>query len=620
MPPERSRPDTLPELRPAPALLGEASSAPASQRPALLALPSLARAAEKAEAKVFEALDALAVLAPAVTGGTANRSILQRAEQRTRAFVKAAEAYDAARVALLGLQLPKGEVTQAKLRHGAPSLRAAEPHPLSPQQEAALQHFLLLFQSADTLALAPNTLAEGARPASARTLLALSEAFRSPHGAVDPTGAANVEHLASVFRGVLETEARRLGRPLAQDEADRLAFNTVLTDAWMKGNSGDDLQTVATAPTNAGSTGAEIQAHLKAQAKARIGAAGPLNPAVERVIHGWIDRAFVPMAPDDARKDGEAAGLDAKGLDELMGAWGQRIMASGDFWNLQGFMLGVWLHGLPAFDAVEGVIGSAGGARDARDVYMAVLGHHMAGFIASGLARGDVRPKFARMEAEGQLPEGGAAKLEALYGAAMQLAAKWRPRIDAAAKRSEGLGAEARAGYRADAAALRSAVEALPEDVRSQLLNDDAMQFTPEAIAKWIGMNAKSKSNAEVVKAVFAAAQAYYEEQLARDPGERPGEAFRERTNAVATRLGVTLDATGTYRLSRPGEAAHRDHAEALAADSTVRSSFAKAQGLPADASPAVVLGRADALVTWFREGPPDPAALTRVARGRPEP
>jgi hypothetical protein len=533
--------------------------------------------------------------------------------QRTGNFARAMDAFEKARRSLLSNRSSEEHDTWTQ-KYGNDNPEVREWKQLSEPQIKALEIFLRRFSTSDGLQLADGVLQKGATPASAQVIMALGGAVRTLHASVDPQGAANIDHLATVYKGVLEQESKHCGRPLKQSEADKLAFNTVCTDIWMKGQSLDVLNNTKTAPTSVGSSGKEIYDHMKSRVRERF---NDLEPALKAIVHTWIDRGFVPMDPQSVDKEAASAKLNPQQAESLKSIWGSRIMASGDFFNVQSFMLGVWLHGIPAFDSVKTTVQSAGsGKTDPKDVYFAVLGHHMAGFIAAGFARGSVKVNFAEMEKRGELPTGASKKLEALYESAVGLAAKWRPIID----EKRNLSSEQRADFRNDASSLRKAISALPEEVRSQLLNDDEMQFTPVGIEKWINMT-KGDSNGAIVANLYEGpVQAYYEEQLARDLSSTPGAQFEARSANVAHKIGVHLDPdTQCYRLAQPGEPEYLAHGQAILEDPVLRASYLAQRSSKETQSPSSIhavqdLDPGDA-VEWFRNSKADSTALIRLAQ-----
>jgi hypothetical protein len=487
--------------------------------------------------------------------------------------------------------------------------------PASPQQIAAIQTFLTKFQNFSNLHVPPGVLAPGVKGLSQRALVALAEPFRTAHGSIDAQGAANVDHLGSVFRSVLQDAAAAKGKPLTQEEVDRLGAETVLTDAFFKGQSPANLADAPTAATNAGSTGGDVFAQLKANARKAIAAGGPISAPVQRVIDGWIDRSFIPFSPDAVRADAQKAGLDAQQTDELVDVWGKRVM--GNALTVQGFLLGTWIHGIPAFDLVSNVVKSAGGdAARAREVYEAVLGHHMAGFVARGFSAGDIKVDFARMEKEGQLPSGAAERLGKLYDTAAAVAGKWRPIIDAATAKGQGLTPEQRAQYARDCEPFRQAIEKLPAAVRSQLLNDDSGQFSADGLPKWFAMMRgqlpANATNGDLLGRVYSnPVQGYYEENMARGSGTK----FEEGTAQSAGRLGITRDFVAkTYRLAKPGEAAFAQLRDVLGKDAQLKAAWVAS--LPAGTPPQEAEARLSRgeMVEWFRTQPADIATLCRLA------
>jgi hypothetical protein len=214
------------------------------------------------------------------------------------------------------------------------------------------------------------------------------------------------------------------------------------------------------------------------------------------------------------------------------------------------------------------------------------------------------------MEARGELPAGAADRLRHLFTESEEINARWRPVLERAVMRGEALSPAQREAYWSEAAGLREAMKDLPFHVRSQVENDDAMQFTPQGIPKWIDMQAGG-SNAKTLQKVYGSAQAYYEEARARDLAS-PGRELVSRSEEAATRLGITFDpSTERFRAAMGDEPAHQALSEAIAADSVLSTRFAEAGGGPN--APAAER------VAWFRKQPVDAEALIRLAQGNPQ-
>ncbi|MEE2903167.1 MAG: hypothetical protein VYC39_12615 [Myxococcota bacterium] len=525
--------------------------------------------------------------------------------QRTKGFAKAMDGFEKSRRSLLENR-SSAQIDKWKAAYGANNTETQIWSKLSSPQMKALEVFLRRFSTPKGLGLEQGTLAAGVAPASDQVLMALAGAIRTSFSSIDAQGAPNIDHLATVYRGVLEDQAKSRGRSLVQGEVDKLVFETVCTDIWMKGQSVDVLANTKIAQTDAGATGGDIYRHMKQQI---LGKFSDASPATKQCIEAWVTQSFVPMDPQGVADTAARFDLTPAETKELKAIWGSKIMASGDFLNLQGFMLGVWLHGLPSFETVKNAVDSAGkGLNSAQEVYFAVLGHHMAGFIAAGFARGQVRVDFAEMEKRGELPAGAANKLEDLYISATSLAAKWRAIID-----KEGvLSTAQREEYRADAKSLRSATAALPEAVRTQLLNDDEMQFTPLGLEKWLNMT-KGATQGEIVENLYRGpVQAYYEEQIARDLAPEPGSRFVRKSQPAMDKLGVTLDLkTSGFRLAKETEPEFQRHAEAILADSSFRREFEKDTGISTDSATFA----SNLVVEWFRSRPSNKTDLVRLVQ-----
>ncbi len=484
---------------------------------------------------------------------------------------------------------------------------------LAPQQSRAVETFFELFSDLPRIGMGPEVLAPGVAAPSEAVLTALGGALSSPHSSIDVVGAANVEHLASVYRGVLVEAALDRRRPLAQDEVDRLALETVLTDAYMKGRSPADLATALTVPTNYGATGGAIFDGMKRYLKNAVRDGGAISAPVRKVVYDWIDRGAVPANKHAVRLAAATSSLtEAQGI-ELKHVWKSRLMQTGRSLAAQGFLQGTWLHGIPAYDKVLGTVAAAGlQPTAAPEIMESVLGHHMAGFVAAGFAKGGLRVDFAAMEKASQIPRGSAQRLTDLYDSATELAGSWRPRIDHASFHGLGLDEEAREAYAIDASRMRDAIDRMSPGGRSQLLNDDYMQFTDLGMPKWLAMGRAfyghngEISNGELIENVYTKmVQPYLEENLARGSGD----AFVYGSAPVAGRLGVMLDPDAVvYRLAGPENPAFHTLAKLVTLDPHLAAAARRALG-PDPAS--------EALVHWFRKLPADIDILARLA-GRP--
>lgn len=507
---------------------------------------------------------------------------------------------------------PRGSGRPARL------LRLLESGALSDQQARAVETFFDMFADLRAIGVPDHHLAPGVVGPSEPVMEALAAALATPHSSVDVVGAANVEHLASVFRGVLADAVRAAdGAPLTQPRVDRLVLETVLTDAFMKGRQPGDLETAATVPTNYGSTGGSIFSGMKRYLKDKVNAEGPISPTVRSIVEGWIDRGSVPAAKSAVWLEAGSLGLSQGDTAELIHVWKYRIMQRGRAIAAQGFLQGTWLHGIPSYELVLLTVTAARvDPAEAPAIMESVLAHHMAGFVASGFAKGGLEVDFAALERDGQIPPGAGAKLEALYRAAAALADKWRPLIDHAAFHGHGLAPREREAYYEDATDLRAAIAALTPAGRSQLLNDDSMQFTDLGMPKWLAMGRAfyglhgEISNGELLQAVYGKmVQPYLEENLARGSAK----AFLAGTAPVAERLGMRLDPNlMVYVPAEPGEPAFEALARQIALDARTAAAIQRDLQKPAE------LLSSEALVDWFVKQPADIDALARLAGRRP--
>jgi hypothetical protein len=491
---------------------------------------------------------------------------------------------------------------------------------LAPQQLRAVETFFEMFSDLADLGVPSGSLAAGVCAPSEAVLDALGDALGSRFSSIDAVGASNVEHLASVFRGVLADFVADAAQPLTRAEVDRLAIETVLTDAFMKGRSAADLVESPTVPTNFGDTGGTIFGGMKTYLKAAISAEGPISGPVRRVTDLWIDRGAIQTNMSVVRSEAEAAGLSTDEVAELKNLLKNRVMENGRSNVAQGFLQGTWLHGIPAFQQIRSAVVAAQlDEALAPEIMATVLAHHMAGFVASGFANGGLRVDFAALEVAGHLPPGFGEPLAALYDSATALAGKWRPQIDHAALRGQGLAAEQRVAYAADSVTLRAAIAALPERGRSQLLNDDSMQFTDLGMPKWLAMGRAfygvhgEISVGDLVQAVYAKmVQPYLEENLARLAARGSGAAFISGTAPVAARLGMKLDPFAmVFCPAGPEDEAFHVFARLVSIDPELGALMAAELHRPADHLSA------REVVDWFNARPADVETLARLAGRR---
>ncbi|MDB5096221.1 MAG: hypothetical protein JWM80_642 [Cyanobacteria bacterium RYN_339] len=515
------------------------------------------------------------------------------------------------------------------------------------KRNEALMAFLTQFPN---LKLPVNVAEPGVQGLSPRALQAVSEALNSNASSADAKGAANVEHLASVLKGVLETAAKQKGAPLTQAEVDTRAAVTVLTDAWMKGATPAQLEQVRTAATNAGGSGGEIWDQLMRRG---LGLKGTeqIPTSIKGDIKGWLESMSTPKDRATLREHFQASGLSEKEA----ATWADRVI-NRDQTITNPFLIGTWTHGVPAFGAIEHVVKSMGGDQAmAQAYYEEVLAHHASGFVMDGFSRGGLNVDFFKMAREGALTPEAAQRLTNLYSTATELSGKWRPVIDqvasgkplnlaqyeafrakvglkplAPAERAafgqlnNGTGRPVnqqeleafRRAYSAEARPYRDAIGGLTENSRSQLLNDDRQQFTQVGMPKWItmmfGMTKPATMGALIDNVYKGPVQGYAEENYAR--GDQAGQAFDAVTAPIGERLGMTFDPkTRTYHAANPTEGALNEFARRITADPALNKQLTVDLVNPRDPQ---------AVVEWLRGQKPDPSVLNRLvaAPAAPEP
>jgi hypothetical protein len=404
---------------------------------------------------------------------------------------------------------------------------------------------------------AGKLLQRGVKGVSPEALRAYLDILASPSSSV---GKANIQHVASVFQRVLETAKERKGRPLAQEEVNRLFLETIMTDAWLKGVAPEVAKDVALAPTNKGGTVGEVyDAMIREVADAKV-PEWTKNADAQALVRAWVTEKRIPADVAGVEKD-VAEFCRTKGItDERrigdLKAEATRVFKEqgATFMGIKGFMVGTWFHGIIGYSAVESAVLSVPQAKRGgltpQEGYEVVLGHHMAGFVAAGFSRHNIEVFFERMEALGQIPEGAAGRLGNLYEFAKNLGSKWRGRID------RGLSPAELGEYYADAAPLRAAIDKLPPEVRAQILADDVGQFTIfQAMEKWIGMQGGATTPREAVsggprnQGLASAINAYYVENY----GRGLGADFVKASKPALERIGIVFD-EGLQRF-RPVEA-----------------------------------------------------------------
>lgn len=499
---------------------------------------------------------------------------------------------------------------------------------------------------------------------SPRVLLGTAAMYEEPQCSVDPRGAANVDHMFSVFECSLADLRERQGRKLGRDEVDSVFVQTFATDIRAKGRSPAELGSWETVPLRSlrgktvGNTGGAVWAHAMTVDLERHWPKGATKGAIKRAL---VRAIRVHVKPGEAELDRElkaakkAGKLESRDVTRAKKVWAEAMLAAPFPTSMfkQDFMAGALLHGIGNISDLFGLAARVGmGAADARLVAECHLGHHMAGFVAYGFSRIDAIPDFDQIAASKGIRSTSARKLDALYREAISLAAAWRPKLDAASRRADApsLTHKERAEYARDAAGLRRAIGKLPERVAIQLLNDDAGQFTVVGMPKWLlmfaGMPPQPNSNGELIDAVYGRAhQPYKEENEARGSGD-----LFERNSAIAAeRLGLTfvresVNVAGEILLGGGSVQTRKKAAEKIRAtlrcdladsDAVIEwfserpaSHFRRAEpGEPAyasfEAALKTVLGtefRASgsaSIVSWFLNSAPNPNALIQLVDGQ---
>lgn len=534
----------------------------------------------------------------------------------------------------------------------------------------AIRTLILEFQTGFVARLAgERVLAKSVRGVSPRVLLAAASLYEQPHCSIDPQGAPNVEHMVSVFECVLRNVRNETGKLIKGDVVDSIFLETLATDVRGKGRSPTELANFDTVPIltmkgrKVGRTGGEIWSHalirdLLSHWPAKRAKTGAPKRALVNSVRARIKPTDRDVERDLAglRERGRIGSRDVRVAKEIWNAAVRDAPFSTSLYK-RDFLAGTLVHGIGNLDDVFAMVLRAGGSKaDARRVSECQLGHHMAGFVAFGFSQIDAIPDFDSLAASGLIRKSSAPRLERLYREAIALATTWRPRIDQASRRpgAPSLTHAERAEYAQAARELRRSVRALPSSVRWQLTNDDAGQFTPVGLSKWLNMFRAMPPGpstlGELIMAVYSNAHQPYKEE---NEGRGTGEAFALRSAVAASRLGLTLvdNAVAVDPRVLTGGASNKAHRLAVGAISALApdvdesrwvdwyagqpASFYRAAvpGEPAFAALAARLrqdlqvrtqyrevcgtGRItdEHLVAWFRESAPDPALASRIAR-----
>lgn len=450
------------------------------------------------------------------------------------------------------------------------------PPPPDARALAAQQKLVTQFAAGGLIATrlsGSGILATGVNGPSAIVTEALGRVFTGPFASIDRSGAANVDHLASVFEGVLQAARKLKGSALSQAEVDQLALETVLTDATGKGRTPEELASMPTA----------------------------------------------------LLLDGHGTALPNTG-----GAFWAHAIATDPSFAKKGFLAGTLLHGIPHFSIIETAVAAAGGSHDqAQKAYEAVLGHHMAGFIADGMAKTGVTLDFSAMIRAGHLSSQTGERLKSLYASSLQLARAWRPIIDKTLAEGRVMSPEQHAAYAKDARALRAVMAQLRANdphVYIQLTSDDSQQFTPVGIPKWLEMYAAmpppKATNAELLSAVFTSAVTPY---LWENEARGSSAELIATTAVAARRQGIHFDAaTLSYRAARPTDSEYKSFAGRIASDPELAKEFLRvtrrsvapdALAAQVDKDPALQTE----IVEWMRTRATNTAELARLTADRPE-
>jgi len=440
--------------------------------------------------------------------------------------------------------------------HFTPDKRAKMVQPsveqaIAKEQMATVEQFFWRFVSQFKKRMGKHArLEKSIKSFSPMTLFAIAWALLDEHSSIDAFGAPNIDHLASVFEGVVGSANASLKKPLSQAQLDRLLLETLLTDIYAKGRSPEQLKNMKLAPLC-----------------------------------------------DDRKTTLGQTGLDF---------WQRATTVDSGFLK-EPYMAFTLMHGIPSFTHIDKITSLAGYKRkETQSIYAAVLGHHMAGFIAHGFVRAKMTVNFAKLQQDNQLQATDAKTLAQLYHTACSLACVWRKRLADAGKQIDtppSLRLAERNEYGQAAASFRQAISKLAAPIVWQLLHDDLQQFTPLGMPKWLAIAAthpsKPQTYGELINTVYRyMIQPYYEESIARGHGD----TFEKKTSIMAKRLGMTLvqndPAYGSYfRQALSDEPAFQSFGHLLLELPDVSALYYKTRGVAA-------ITDLNDYVAWFRQQP----------------
>lgn len=505
-------------------------------------------------------------------------------------------------------------------RFGVPNPEMRTAPPLSGQRLVAAIDFFGRFQNftrGGVLATVPARLvARGVTGVSPRILLAGSELLRSAHGSFDRTGSANVQHVGSVFRSVLEAVQLDVKRPLTQREVDLAFLQTWSTDGRGKVPEPgliSDAMTIFGKPVSDVMT--KMRSNIRAEIDGELQVGRFCLEVRERLLAEYDGEKFKMPLP--AHFDAEYR----RGREHVVLSNGRDLAANQHLAH-------VWAHGALMPEKLTAMLKSAGLNANERGVVLeGYYGHHPSHFPAMLLGAGRLAtPDFGLLVSLG-LPKPAANRLSTLWATSTALNTSWGPRVLQIAERP--LTAAEFNDLLRDAAPLRAAVAALPREVRHQLLQDDVGQFTFDGMPKWsqtisLRPNANgiaptttgdlAKALAEETIAgymIFNLARAYgsraqIKEALnAKDPSTQ--HPFVEQTKRVELALGFTFDShllrMRQLTLADPQFTAR---GRAILADPRLLAEYNAVQGEVSDAA---------AVNRWFDARPADTFAIDRLAR-----
>ncbi len=524
---------------------------------------------------------------------------------------------------------------------------------LRPEQARAVLEVIVSSASPTSLrqlGVAPGVVAPGVEHLSPQALHGMIRLLADRFGSYDMAGAANVNHVLSVAREALPLVSRELGRPLSQREVDLIFLETAATDFRGKIL---DLKVLAEQVTANGKKVIENYEIMRANVEVEINAAAgaQLADAGLRDIVARLAKAQALPASASAVAEHPIvveAKLGPAQRRQLESFWREHVLERDFVFVTNPILAGTWAHGVldarPVIDAAR-----VGGAKphEVKRLVLSHYVHHLSHFPARLLGAGGFpKPDFVKIAdelvREGVMPrreaKAFATTLSGWWDVAVPYYTKWAPKLDAALREGRGLRADEMAAAFKEAEGIRRQVEALPPEVRAQLLADNLGQFTHDGMPKWTGLAMLPPTPAtmgELSKRLAATMiTPYLTFDLLRDyPGAAEAHAaiaqgthpHVQKIRSIETALGfeVVPGTPVSLRPLEPGTPKYREHALRIVSDAQLGRAFAESHKLDPsspEAQPRELVSRfgAEAVVGWFQAQAAVPGHLNRLVASAP--